>query len=476
MDAKQVKAAVSTIVTALAELQDLRWHRTGKLSADDLRAELAAMNNGAALGNGLLLRQKAQWFNYDSVRKELGNLKTIMETLARCLDEDVRREIDAEGYSLGKTIQPINVTLQFIEEMRAALNRHELLQNKISQGQPVDAREIASLETQLVELTDFEEQVAPLDEIAMQRVTQSSQYRSADKQPRSTLQRLAAAVVLPVAAAAAMFFGMSGTAYAQETAKAPQASAQQQSIDNQITALEAKSNKTADDYLTLTQLYTKADRLDKANDTIKAYLATNPNDIRGLVAKRDLDGKKGIAYKKPDDNLFKILNAFNADEYRKLIGDKKFKEIVNNLEQLLSTITAYDTTELNDVHKESFGDILNAIGSAYSALGRADEAIAACKLDIAITPNSPGSYSIIGTKLWERKQYDEAMKAFENTIKYAPNRSVGYGGMASCHFAKENYEKAMEYYQIALSKAETARHKEIYQKRISDCKEKLGTK
>lgn len=472
MDAKQVRTAVSTIVTALAELQDLRWHRTGKLSGEELRDNLNAMNQGAALGNGLLLRQKAQWFNYDTVRKELGNLKTIMETLARCLDEDVRREIDAEGYSLGKTIQPINVTLQFIEEMRAALNRHELLQKKIEQGQPVDAREIASLESQLVELTDFEEQVAPLDEIAMQRVTNSAQYRSAEKQSRSTLQRLAAAVVLPVAAAAAMFFGMSGTAYAQETAKAPQASAQQQSIDNQIVALEAKQNKTADDYLALTQLYTKADRLDKANDTIKAYLTSNPNDIRGLVAKRDLDGKKGVTGKEPDDTLNKLIDSINTDQYKQWIKENNRKAIISDFEPLLNTILQYDITHISQERKAKIGGTLSTMGVSYYTLKQLDHALTACKLSLEFFPESTVALGMIGQILRERKDYDGSIEACKKVIKIAPTRHHGYAGAAYSYVGKRDFQSALENFLKAYDLA-PQEYKEEYQKAADNCRNKI---
>ncbi len=475
MDAKQVRTAVGTIVTALAELQALRWHRTGKWTAEDLRTEIDAMNRGAAAGNGLLLRQKAQWFNADSVRKELGNLKTIMETLARCLDEDVRREIDAEGYSLGKTIQPINVTLQFIEEMRAALNRHESLQNKILQGQPVDTNEIISLERQLLELTDFEEQVAPLDEIAMQRVTNSSQYRTAEKQPRSTLQRLAAAVVLPVAAAAAMFFGMSGTTYAQETAKAPQASAQQQSIDNQIVALEAKQNKTADDYLTLTQLYTKADRLDKANDTIKAYLASNPNDIRGLVAKRDLDGKKGVTGKEPDDELLKLLGNVNRDSYQKMLAGGKYKEIIEDIEPNLQKIIQYDYTQLNDTNKGKLTTLTSALGQSYYQLQRKSESLVACTITVDLLPNSPITWSLIGQINIDTKNYDAATNAYKKCAELTPDKHHGFAGLGFAHAGKGDYQSSLDNFQKALELA-PQELKAKYQKAIDVCKQRLANK
>ena len=468
MDAKNLQRSLATLVTALRELRDLREHRTGGKDNDALRADMDALNAGIARGNGMLLQQKLAWFHHDSLRRELGNLKVIMQALQSCLDEDVRQELAAEGASPDKIARHIESSLDWITVFRGAVDRHEQLVAEALSGKPTSAGEIASLENRLLRFNDWEEKVSAMGTGALAKIAPYA--KSLGTQEPSMLRRIAASIVLPLAAAAAMMFSAS-PAYSQDIAKGDKPVI---TVNDQISILESKLDKTPDEYLKLTELYTKADRLDKATATINDYLKSNPNDIRALVQKRDLDGKKGLGHKHPDEDLLRIINSFDGNEYRKLIGQKSYQEIIKKLEPSLSTIFSYDWSTLSSQQKENLGDILNALGGAYYSLGKHNLALDACLADIAITPASPGSYSIIGSIFWMQKQYDKSIEAYKNVVKYNPQSTIGYAGLAECHFAISQYTEASAAWEIAITKATTAEKKEKYQQKLEECRAKLN--
>lgn len=475
MDARQLRRALDTIRTAAGELKDLRWHRVGRHSAAELREELEAINKGIAAGNGLLLRQKLEWFNHDSLLKELGNLKVIMQQLTNILaDADVRQEIIQEGFSFGATAHNVEHTLQWIQEARAAVDRHEQVVQKALQGIPAKTGEMLALEYPFLELTELEERVEALSQQVLDR---ASRY-DLERQPRPFLNRVAAAIVLPFAAAAAMLWGMTGQAYAQDVTKQQGKPPQEQSIsiEDQIAALERKADKTPEDYLKLTDLYTRANKLDKASETISGYLKNNPNDIRGLLQRKKLNNKKGIKYNAPDENLQKLIDGFDKEKYENMISkESKYKEAISDLEPILERMLSYELSELNDSQKAKVAALMNVLAAAYDMTNQKDHALASCFYCLEIVPNWSAVYTIIGSIYRQRKEYASAMSAFKKYTELEPNKHYGYAGIGRCYRDQGDFEKAIPYFEEALKRAPTPLVKK-YQKEIDNCKEKLGKK
>ena len=228
MDARQLALAYDTIKAALATLDDLHVHRMGRHSAVDMHEELQAIRSGLAMGNGLLLPQMRVWFDVESMRKELGNLQTIMMIVEKSLDKEVRSEINSEGYSANKTFIPIERALQSIEGYRSALDQHEKLMKGAQQGARLSVQELASLEDTLLRFTELEERVIAYGETAVKRI--EPVRKTFAKQPRKGLSRIAAGFILPIAAAAATMFG-GGPIYGQDVVNAPTAIVQVEKTD-----------------------------------------------------------------------------------------------------------------------------------------------------------------------------------------------------------------------------------------------------
>jgi tetratricopeptide (TPR) repeat protein len=468
MDAKNLQRALEKVVSLVRDIRDQRGHRLHGKDAADLREDLNGINQQiAATGNGLLLRQKREWFKYDQLLLELGELKLIMETLQACLDADVRQELLQERQPLEKIEQHLENSLDWINVFRGAIESHQRMVDDALAGKTVSSQELVSLENRLLRFNDWEEQILSQSESALARVMPYA--RELKTQTRTTLSRIAATMILPLAAAAAMMF--SGTAYAQDVAKGEK---QTFTVNDQISILEGKLDKTSDEYLKLAELYSKSNNLEKATSTINDYLKNNPNDIRALVQKRDLDGKKGISYKHPDEDLQNILNVIDVNKYRALLGEQKYKEIIDDLEPTLAKTFAYNLNELNKNQKSALQTIMNSLANAYYGVNRKDDrSFAAATLAIELVPESPLSYSIRGAVLWEHKRFDDAINEYQKTIKYAPNIPLGYAGVAQCEYDKGEYQAALKSFEIALEKAPQEK-KARYQQRIDACKAKLG--
>lgn len=471
MDAKKLQDALGTIVTVLRDLRDLRGHRIGNASTDELRSELDGINRQiAATGNGLLARQKLEWFHLDSIRRELGGLKLIMETVQKCMDEDVRQELLQEGQPLDKIQRHLENSLDWITVFRGATDRYEQLADDVSKGAALPAQELASLENRLLRFNDWEEQVLAMEESAMVRIAPYA--RSLKSQSPTTLRRIAASVILGLTAAAAMMF--SGTVYAQDVAKGEGKQQQALSVNDQISVLEAKLDKSPEEFLKLAELYAKSEKLDKATDTLNAYLKTHPNDIRGLVQKRELDGKKGVKYKSPDDDLKKIIDAYDDDKYTKFVTqDKKFKEAINDLEPFLAQILSYDLKELNETQKLKMAGLLNVLAAAYSATNKDNQALAACAECMVLAPKWSGPYSISAEIFRLRKEYTQAIAMSKKVIENKPQSHIGYSGLGYCYQDQGDYENALKYFKEALARAPD-KYKDKYQKLVLDCQEKIN--
>lgn len=195
VDTKHVQRAVTLISDALSELTTLRSRRSGNRSAAELRDELVAINKGIARGNGLLLREKLHWFDHESVRNELGNLKAMMQAVRPLVDDaGVQGELVREGFSVPKTVQHVENALDAIEHFRSVVDRHERMTRQAVQGEPFSSEDLALLEDRMLRLNEWEERIAELGQSAIARIAQS----------RAPDSRIAAALLLPLASAAAV--------------------------------------------------------------------------------------------------------------------------------------------------------------------------------------------------------------------------------------------------------------------------------
>jgi tetratricopeptide (TPR) repeat protein len=479
MNAKQVKRAIGIVQAALAELRDLRWHRTGRHTASQLREELEAFNRGIAAGNTMLLRQKLEWFHHDSIRRELGNIQTVLRQLYPFLtDASVQQQIRETGYEPGKVMHHFAHSLEWVEKLRSVVDAHESLVKQALAGSPVEHSTMTKLEDRILRLNDWEERVARLCEGAVAEVTYHPSYASLEAQEArdpSLCQRIIGAfmtrIALPIAAAAAgMFIGTS--AYAQDVAKnEPRQQEVVKSIDDQILVLEAKQNKSPEETLALAQLYVKADKPAKADEILRAYLKENPNDIRGLVQKRDIDGKKGLA-RHPDDELNKIIDSWDKETYRQLVKDNKRKEIVQGIEPLLNKLLTYDLSGLSQERKLTLSAMMSVLGTSYNSINMKDQALAACYLAVELVEASPTALGTIGNILLERNEYKKAQEIYTKIVKVDPKKHNGYAGLGYSFAGIGNYTEAMVNFEKASELSPNKELREKYLKAIEVCKEK----
>jgi tetratricopeptide (TPR) repeat protein len=477
MKAKQAKRTIGIVQAALAELRDLRWHRTGRHTAAQLREELEAFNRGIAAGNMMLLRQKLEWFHHDSIRRELGNIQAVLRQLYPFLtDASVQQQIRETGYEPGKVMHHFAHSLEWVEKLRSVVDAHESLVKQALAGSPVEHSMMTKLEDRILRLNNWEERVARLCEGAVAEVTYHPSYASLEVQEArdpSLCQRVIGAfmtrIALPIAAAAAgMFIGTS--AYAQDVAKnEPRQQEVVKSIDDQILVLEAKQNKSPEETLALAQLYVKADKPAKAGEILRTYLKENPNDIRALAQKRNMDEKKGLHYPDPDDEVNKIIEGYDHAKYSPMVTKEgKFKEVITDFEPLLSKLYNHNLNELTPERKLKAALLFNVLGVAYDATGMKDHAIESALMSIQMSPTGAGSYSTVASILRARGQNSEALPYYTKIAELQPKLYHGHIGMARCYTALGKFEQAIPCFKKAIETA-PERFKDKFQKELSDC-------
>ena len=92
------------------------------------------------------------------------------------------------------------------------------------------------------------------------------------------------------------------------------------------------------------------------------------------------------------------------------------------------------------------------LGWTYHDLGKADAAIAECKLAIALDPDFGNPYNDIGAYLIDMGRYDEAIPWLERALeapRYDP-RHFPYFNLGRAYVAKGNLSRAHQYFRDAL--------------------------
>jgi tetratricopeptide (TPR) repeat protein len=477
MNAKQAKRTIGIVQAALAELRDLRWHRTGRHTASQLREELEAFNRGIAAGNTMLLRQKLEWFHHDSIRRELGNIQAVLRQLYPFLNEaSVQQQIRYTGYEPGKIMHHFAHSLEWVEKLRSVVDAHESLVKQVLAGSPAEHSMMTKLEDRILRLNDWEERVARLCKGAVAEVKYHPAYATLEEQEArdpSLFQRVIGAfmtrIVLPIAAASAGMFLVGTQAYAQDVAKnEPKQQEVVKSIDDQILLLEAKQNKSPEETLALAQLYVKADKPAKADEILRAYLKENPNDIRALVQKRNMDEKKGLHYPDPDDEVNRIIDAYDHKKYGAMIKERNFKGIIAELEPNLNKLCKHNLQALTPERKAKADLLFNVLGAAYDMTEQGDHALQSALESIRINPNGAGSYGIVAKILRSKGQNAEALPYYTKVAELQPRLYHGHIGMARCYTTLGKFEQALPCFKKAVEAA-PANLKDKFQKELDDC-------
>jgi Flp pilus assembly protein TadD len=98
----------------------------------------------------------------------------------------------------------------------------------------------------------------------------------------------------------------------------------------------------------------------------------------------------------------------------------------------------------NDFHAQT------QLGIALAGLGRLDEAIAAFRRAIQITPQSPEAHNNLGNALRERGRFDEAVAACRRALELKPEFPEALVNLGASLAAQGQLEKAIAAYRRAL--------------------------
>jgi cellulose synthase operon protein C len=101
-------------------------------------------------------------------------------------------------------------------------------------------------------------------------------------------------------------------------------------------------------------------------------------------------------------------------------------------------------------HDAASTDALQGLMNAYLAQKQPDQAIAAAKAQIVTTPNSSGFYDLLGTGLFEKKDFAGADAAFHRSIDLDKNNSDALMKLAQTQAAEGETSAALRTYQQSI--------------------------
>lgn len=97
--------------------------------------------------------------------------------------------------------------------------------------------------------------------------------------------------------------------------------------------------------------------------------------------------------------------------------------------------------------------LYNALGGAYSDVGRHDEAIAMFQRYVQLAPNEPNSHDSLGLGYEWAGRYDEAIPEYERALQLKPDFEIAVVHLGNVYFQQGRYRAAMEQFQRYLSVA-----------------------
>lgn len=94
--------------------------------------------------------------------------------------------------------------------------------------------------------------------------------------------------------------------------------------------------------------------------------------------------------------------------------------------------------------------VRNALGFAYSQVGRIDEAIAEWKRAVRIRPDFAEAYYNLGGALAEKRLYEESAEAFRDAIEVDPAYAAAYNNLGVVLQSRGKVGKAIDQYRKAI--------------------------
>ena len=96
------------------------------------------------------------------------------------------------------------------------------------------------------------------------------------------------------------------------------------------------------------------------------------------------------------------------------------------------------------------GDALQGVMNVYIAQKQLDQAVAAAKAQIAKSPNVSGFYDLLGTALFEKKDFKGADEAFTKAVELDKNNSDALLKLAQAQAAEGSVGQALATYQQSI--------------------------
>jgi tetratricopeptide (TPR) repeat protein len=164
----------------------------------------------------------------------------------------------------------------------------------------------------------------------------------------------------------------------------------------------------------------------------------------------------------PDGYLTRALAEMNRQKYSQAEQDmRKAAELapgnpapyvqMGNLYQLqkqhAAAIKSYEQALFRD---PASTDGLQGVMNSYLAQKQLDEAIAAARAQIAKAPNSSGFYDLLGTALFDKKDFSGADAAFRKALQIDSNNSDALMKLAQTQAAEGSASQALATYQQSI--------------------------
>src|SRR5260370_3316094 len=106
-------------------------------------------------------------------------------------------------------------------------------------------------------------------------------------------------------------------------------------------------------------------------------------------------------------------------------------------------------------------ELYNLLGSAYSGMGRHDEAIAMYQHYVQLAPAEPNAHDSLGMGYEWAGRYGEAIQEYERALTIKPDFEISLAHLANTLFQQGRFREAIEkyqrYVQIAPSAVERSR-------------------
>jgi hypothetical protein len=201
MDTVRLRSEIGAVDQLCEELLLLRRRRAGSLTAAELGREMEMLNRAVSSGAKHVLIRKIELLDNDSLLREIGVLKAIMASASQMLScPGVQGELSEKGFSLENVSLRLHNGLNRVQRLRQALSEHKKLVHGLLSRAKAKNSDLELLERVLHAVNEWE------DCLEKEHKTIS---KVAAMQENHPAHRVAAGIVLPVAAATGLVLGHS---------------------------------------------------------------------------------------------------------------------------------------------------------------------------------------------------------------------------------------------------------------------------